>query len=437
MSTTTTETPKTTIALELQRIDELKTSIIDHLTGLNISVSDSTLNAIEQSITSISGTTPNYTDAEVTIPPGYLANQLVIPLGLSARFGYVNESGDIQTIDLSTDTPVSSDTVDITDVYVFDTAAEEPFYDGLKDVTATADNMLKGVKALTVNGWVIGTIETVTPTLSADTFTCEVGYVSERYSNTVAAASIVETATEVTISEGYFKGTKTYKLYVEPTPLPTVNVTSEVLREGFTAIDSSGNEVVGNLKTVSPVYSEASFSIASGYLDTEISIDIINSDDVVIEDGSVVIPSGLIVDGISKNIPMAEIVEGDDFIEIGVGYITEPIRKEFSNVEFGYVNSGGEYQAVDITQSAPADVGDPVAADYSMYATGKSEPTYEVPVDIVYGYINADGKFQQIDVESETIQTVGDAIDVADEDITMYSTNAKEPDYISLLDKEW
>lgn len=49
-----------------------------------------------------------------------------------------------------------------------------------------------------------------------------------------------------------------------------------------------------------------------------------------------------------------------------------------SSVTYGYINSEGKFQALDLTGDAPADVGDAVTVDAIMFATGQDEPNYSV-----------------------------------------------------------
>lgn len=86
----------------------------------------------------------------------------------------------------------------------------------------------------------------------------------------------------------------------------------------------------------------------------------------LIEEMGGVIPDGVLIDGFA-----------DIFREL---FTKVPAS---TTTEFGYINSGGEFQPLDLSGDAPADSGDPQTAELSLFDTGYSEPEY--PASTVSG----------------------------------------------------
>lgn len=145
-----------------------------------------------------------------------------------------------------------------------------------------------------------------------------------------------------------------------------------------------------------------------------------------------------IIAGIKKSTPSY----GSTVVTIPQGYLPSELSITVStgdaDVLYGYVDSDGNFQEIDISGNAPADTGEAVPAEFKVFNTGKNEPDYVViggePMPVVYGVINSDGRFQQLDMSGDVPETVGEAIDV---DSTIYNTNTDEPEYLNILDKEW
>lgn len=62
---------------------------------------------------------------------------------------------------------------------------------------------------------------------------------------------------------------------------------------------------------------------------------------------------------------------GDLLFPVGVASTDAAIE-----ISYGYINSDGKVQLVDVSGDAPVDTGDPIEVTVKMFNTGQAEPDY-------------------------------------------------------------
>ena len=114
----------------------------------------------------------------------------------------------------------------------------------LSGVTVTADKMLSGIVAVGADGnKVTGNIQTVTPTVNKNTFSVGKGYVETAFTETIAEATVTETASSVTITPGYVGDTLVYE----------IGGNGEDVQYGYITDDGKVQYVDLSAETITPV----------------------------------------------------------------------------------------------------------------------------------------------------------------------------------------
>jgi hypothetical protein len=211
--------------------------------------------------------------------------------GTDVSYGYIDESGKFQELDLTTETPtISGSPVDAT-VTIFNTGVDEPLYKQSADididfsgVNVTSSAMLNGFVAIGSNGKkVYGTIDTVRAYQQGDEVIVPVGYIqeSQRFSVgsdinlgfiTATSADILEgkvgsdangnpvqgsiksvtayvSNDKIIVPVGYHPTEQTFEKGAD-VDLSQVTVTASDMLEGKVSIDASGNTITGTIKTI-------------------------------------------------------------------------------------------------------------------------------------------------------------------------------------------
>lgn len=90
----------------------------------------------------------------------------------------------------------------------------------------------------------------------------------------------------------------------------------------------------------------------------------------------------------SGTMPTATPTIADGVLTVPAGF--NPTEQTFqlgggdSVIKFGYLNSNGEFQQVDLSGDAPVDTGNPIAVDAVTFNTGKPTPEYSSGVDLSF-----------------------------------------------------
>ena len=189
--------------------------------------------------------------------------------------------------------------------------------------------------------------------VSGNEVTIHSGWVNEDYSTFVEDAEISYDDDRVVVGVGWVGE----ELVIEKgsTSLPTVSFNAAGLREGMSAIDSSGNVVNGSMKNVSISIDGNNVYVRAGYVE-ETDIDL----------------------------PLASISETDDYINIGVGWVYEERSFEkgsngsgSADITFGVVDENGKFQPLNGANTPPTAVGDAVTGKFYTFATDRNEPSTE------------------------------------------------------------
>lgn len=176
----------------------------------------------------------------------------------------------------------------------------------LSGVTVTADKMLAGIVAVGAGGnKVTGNIQTVAASSDGEYVTIPAGFhpTEQRFPITISGDGGYDTS--------------------------TVTATADTMLEGVIAVGKSGETIVGNIKTVTPVVTETSVTIEPGYVAETLNFEI----------------GGGSADG------------GE-------------------SVVYGVINENGQFQPLDLSGDAPANSGEPEAVKLDVFNTGLGEPAY-------------------------------------------------------------
>lgn len=210
---------------------------------------------------------------------------------------------------------------------------------------------------ISVRAGYVGNDEIALPVSSSEVSGNEVtihsGWVNEDYSTFVEDAEISYGADRVVVGVGWIHE----ELVIEKgsTSLPSVSFNATGLREGMSAIDSNGNVVNGSMKNVSISIDGNNVYVRAGYVE-ETDIDL----------------------------PLASISETDDYINIGVGWVSDERSFEkgsngsgSADITFGVVDENGNFQPLNGDNTPPTAVGDAVTGKFYTFATDRNEPSTE------------------------------------------------------------
>lgn len=233
-------------------------------------------------------------------------------------------------------------------------------------VNVTADALLSGAVAINASGAkVTGNIETVTPTLTNNTFTVSKGYVASNYEKSVPEASITETDTTITVGVGYVATQRVFSKGGD-IELPSVTVTASDLLPGVTALNSDGEVVTGTMKKTELSNSKffvnydtpgvsADFTTTAGYTESGDVLHASTNLPLASVDFDRTTATIKIGEGLSPErdyeLGLALITETDTQVTIGVGYVNE--EKTFTiagNTELPAVN----FESTDLRSGATA-----------------------------------------------------------------------------------
>lgn len=127
-----------------------------------------------------------------------------------------------------------------------------------------------------------------------------------------------------------FKTGQNQPLYnqINDIDLSDVTVTVDNMLQGVVAINSNGEKITGNIKTVIPQISGNTITVEKGYVATRYTKTLEQSGNTIIQGNKVTVPSGYLSTNRIATISEATITKTDEYVNITPGYIGEQLNYE-------------------------------------------------------------------------------------------------------------
>ena len=159
-----------------------------------------------------------------------------------------------------------------------------------------------------------------------------------------------------------------------------VTVTADKLLNGVVAINKNCQKITGTIQDGSVRQDGAEITVSAGYYATDQLIELPTSD-VYRDGGTFFAGQGYVPENVELTVPNATVTETETSVTVSPGYVGEELNFELgtpgSNVEYGYIDSDGKIQKLDLSGDAPVDSGTPVEMPIFAFATGQNEPAYD------------------------------------------------------------